>query len=224
MITDDPGTPGDGQWEINFAATARRSSAGSEGELPLLDVNYGLGDYVELKYEVPWIVQDEAGGGTRSGLGNSMFGVKWRFYDAGEDGWQVSIYPQLEIRNPGSGSANRGLAEDANTFILPFQFMRAFQSVGVSFEIGREFPSHGEDAWFGGVVIGHEWSEAVAGMAELHAESSETVDRSAVTVNLGVRVAAGEQGTILMSVGRDIHNDIEEKASVLGYLGWQITF
>jgi hypothetical protein len=53
MITDDPGTPGDGHWEINLAASARHSATTSEGEVPLLDVNYGLGERIQLKYEVP---------------------------------------------------------------------------------------------------------------------------------------------------------------------------
>jgi hypothetical protein len=43
MITDDPGTPGDGHWEINIAATGRHASSFTEAELPLIDINYGLG-------------------------------------------------------------------------------------------------------------------------------------------------------------------------------------
>jgi len=61
-------------------------------------------------------------------------------------------------------------------------------------------------------------------MAELHAEASESLDRSAVSVNLGARVAAGERGTLLLSVGRDLHNNLEEKASIFGYVGWQLMF
>jgi hypothetical protein len=224
MITDDPGTPGDGHWEINFAATARRSSAASEGEVPLLDVNYGLGEHIQLKYEVPWIVLDEEGAGTRSGLGNSLLGLKWRFYDAGASGWQISAYPQLEVRNPGSSSAERGLAEDGTTVLLPFELQRAFQLLAVNFELGHEFHSTGDDAWVGGVVIGHEWREALEGMAEVHAESNDSFDRSSIAVNIGARVAAGEHGTLLVSVGRDVHNNLEEKATIFGYVGWQLTF
>lgn len=224
MITDDPGTPGDGRWEINLAATGRRDANGSVAELPLLDINYGLGETIQLKYEVAWVVLHEEGSDSRSGLGNSLLGVKWRFYDAGDTGWQISTYPQLELRNPGSDSASRGLAEDATTVLLPFEFMRTFGSTGVNFEVGREFPSQGEDAWLGGVVVGREWRAGLEGMAEVHAEASESFARSAVAVNLGARIAAGERGMLLVSVGPDLHNNLDDKASIFGYAGWQLTF
>ena len=224
MITDDPGTPGDGRWEINLAATGRHSANTSDGEFPLLDVNYGLGEHIQLKYEVPWIILHEEGAGTRSGLGNSLLGLKWRFYDAGDSGWQISTYPQLEFRNPRSDSASRGLAEDATTVLLPFQFVRTFQSLGLNFELGREFPSHGEDTWLGGVVLGREWREEFEGMAELHAEVSESFVRSALAVNLGARLGAGELGTLLLSLGSELHNHLEERASIFGYVGWQLVF
>jgi hypothetical protein len=109
MITDDPGTPGHGHWEVNVAATGRHAASGSEAELPLLDINFGVGERIQLKYEIPWVWLDEDGERSESGLGNSAVGVKWRFYDAGEAGWQISTYPQVEFRNPGSDSAERGL-------------------------------------------------------------------------------------------------------------------
>ena len=43
MITDDPATPGDGHWEINMASLVNRTSPTSITQLPLIDVNYGLG-------------------------------------------------------------------------------------------------------------------------------------------------------------------------------------
>src|SRR5215470_14934711 len=59
MITDDPGTPGPGNWEINIAATAAHWGRIVEGEWPLLDLNYGVGSRIQLKYEVPWVTQHE---------------------------------------------------------------------------------------------------------------------------------------------------------------------
>jgi hypothetical protein len=42
MITDDPETPGNRQWEINVAGTLERSSGENLWEFPALDLNYGL--------------------------------------------------------------------------------------------------------------------------------------------------------------------------------------
>jgi hypothetical protein len=221
MITDDPGTPGDGHWEINVAATGRHGSHGSESELPLLDINYGVGDRIQLKYEVPWVVQHEDGS-SRSGLGNSLLGIKWRFYDVGEDDWQLSMYPQVELRNPRSHSARRGLAEDGTAVLLPVQVQRTFEHFGVNVEVGRELRSRSDDEWFGGVVIGHEWHEGLEGMAELHMEASQSLDRSALAVNLGMRIGVTDSGTLLVSIGHEIRNALEERASRLGYIGWQV--
>ena len=54
LRTDDPGTPGNRNWEINVASTQFWSKSAREFESPLLDINYGLGDRIQLKYEVPY--------------------------------------------------------------------------------------------------------------------------------------------------------------------------
>src|SRR5215204_3086792 len=79
LITDDPGTPGDGNWEINFALTVEQSREERAFEAPLLDINYGLGDHIQLKFEAAYLVLDERDAGPVGGLANSLVGVKWRF-------------------------------------------------------------------------------------------------------------------------------------------------
>src|SRR5580704_10526974 len=120
MITDDPGTPGDKQWEINLGWTTQHAAGSTETALPFLDANYGLGDRIEVTYQQPWtIVRDDEG--SRAGAGNSLVGVKGRFYDAGERGWQASVYPQLTFLDPGSHSDRRGLADSGTSLLLPFE-------------------------------------------------------------------------------------------------------
>ena len=151
-----------------------------------------------------------------------MLGVKWRFFDAGETGWQMSTYPQVEFRNPGSRSAERGLAEEGTTVLVPFEFQRAFAALGVNFEVGRAFSSRSDDEWFGGVVIDHEFDAGFELMAEVHGESSQSLDRSAVAANVGTRIEWPHHGTLLVSLGRDLHNRLDERSAVFGYLGWQV--
>lgn len=55
LITDDPGTPGDGHWEINIGVSTEKRPGARASELPLLDLNYGVGDRLQLKYEVPYL-------------------------------------------------------------------------------------------------------------------------------------------------------------------------
>ena len=81
LRTDDPGTPGNRNWEINVASTQFWSKSEREFESPLLDINYGLGDRIQLKYEVPYRFDSDHGAPFKSGIGNSLLGVKWRFYE-----------------------------------------------------------------------------------------------------------------------------------------------
>jgi hypothetical protein len=90
--TDDPETPGNMQWEINFGWIGDRNSSDGAYQVPDFDINYGLGDRIQLKYEIPIAIQETRPqaatpdqpaslGQTIGGLGNSMLGIKWRFYE-----------------------------------------------------------------------------------------------------------------------------------------------
>src|SRR5437870_3332200 len=92
LITDDPDTPGPGYWEINLSAFLEKLRHERTIEAPRLDINYGVGRRIQLKFEMPWLVVSEAEEPSKTGLGKSTFGVKWRFF--GEEGQNLawSIY------------------------------------------------------------------------------------------------------------------------------------
>jgi len=93
--TDDPETPGNKHWEINFGWIGDRNPGTGEYQVPDFDFNYGLGDRIQLKYEIPIAIEEirpqaaTAGqlaipGQTIGGLGESLLGIKWRFYERHE--------------------------------------------------------------------------------------------------------------------------------------------
>jgi hypothetical protein len=55
MITDDPGTPDKGVWELNFSFNTDINEFEKEFEAPLLDINFGLNERTQLKLEFPWL-------------------------------------------------------------------------------------------------------------------------------------------------------------------------
>jgi len=90
--TDDPETPGNRQWEINFGWIGDRNPAAGSYQVPDVDINYGLGDRIQLKYEIPIAIQEtrpqpttaptsSQPGHVIGGIGESMPGIKWRFYE-----------------------------------------------------------------------------------------------------------------------------------------------
>ena len=80
--SDDPDTPGNRNWEINIFGTADRNPTVGSYEIPNVDINYGAGHRVQLKFEIPLSMAEVRGPGGHlvAGLGNSLIGVKWRFY------------------------------------------------------------------------------------------------------------------------------------------------
>ena len=48
MITDDPGTPGNGKWEINLPIAFEHRPEEWTMDAPGIDLNYGLGDHIQL--------------------------------------------------------------------------------------------------------------------------------------------------------------------------------
>jgi hypothetical protein len=90
--TDDPDTPGNRHWEINFGWIGDRNPAAGAYQVPDFDINYGLGDRIQLKYELPIAIEEirpqpvtfsapAQSGHVIGGLGESLLGVKWRFYE-----------------------------------------------------------------------------------------------------------------------------------------------
>lgn len=216
-MTDDPGTPGDGHWEINLGVSREQRPGSRQHGLPLVDFNYGIGDRLQIMYAVSGLRLREEGAPAVTGCGNSTIGVKWRFY---ETGLSVSVHPQLEFNTPGSSSDDRGLIEPGSAFLLPFQFELAAGPLALIAQAGREFRTGG-DAWFYGLAVVHAVSERTAVAVEVTGEATPRLERTRLTANLAVAVDSSERTTLLFSIGRELHNHDESRATFVGYAGFQ---
>lgn len=220
MLTDDPGTPGDGKWEINVAALSDHTGDTTTYQLPLLDMNYGVGDRIQLNVALPWLVQHERGEPDRSGLGASLIGVKWRFFDAGEDGWQVSTYPHVESRFP---AARAALSDPGVSYLLPVEAARKVGDYGINVEFGRWLrPLPQSDSWIAGFAVSREVRDGVELVAELHDERDVHTSAHELAINFGARWELSKRFTLLAAAGSDLHNGFDAKDSPFTYLGLQI--
>lgn len=222
FITDDPGTPGNRHWEINLGVTTERRPGETVSELPLIDVNYGLGERFQLKWEAPIVQLRESGEPSKAGLGNSLVGLKWRFYDEGEHGLAAAVYPQIEFNNPGH-SDERGLVESGSAFLLPFLFEKEFGPVNLTGEIAREFRDDG-DTWHYGIIVSHEFAPRFSAGFEFNGSADERFHASVLVFNLGAAYEVNEHFSVLLSVGRELHNGDEPRATLVGYAGMQLRF
>jgi len=223
MITDDPGTPGSGHWEINLAWTDQQLPGSTLVGLPLLDANYGVGDRLQLNYQGSWNILNSSGEPAQSGMSDSQVALKWRYYDAGEMGLQLSTYPRITFVNPGSDSDRRGTADPHSTFLLPFEVLRDFGSISVNADFGHIFSaSSDERGWMGGLCVGREVVKGWELDAELHLTTSEGLRRSEAILNVGTRYDFSRHATLLLAVGSDAHDSMGPRTSLLTYAGLQI--
>jgi Putative MetA-pathway of phenol degradation len=221
LQTDDTGTPGDKHWEINIAYTLDKRHATTTQETPIIDLSYGVGDNIQLKYEVPWLVLHENGLGTKSGLGNSVAGVKWRFLDEKRDGVAMSLYPQVEFNNPTS-SADSGIVDEGTNLLLPVQVSKKFGSVWINGEVGYTFRQHTADEWLYGLSSGYEIREDLTILGEIHGVSTKDLKNNEVIFNVGTQWDFDKNYGLLASVGRSFKSATSGAPNLLLYLGLQI--
>jgi hypothetical protein len=220
MISDDTGTPGDRNIELNFLATAQLSHDRDLFALPRVDFNYGLGENLQLKYEAPWelerrIVTDAVGNENRvhaHGPGDSTIGVKYRFYD--DDASQVSlaVYPQVTLRSPGAKSEESGgVASGVTTWTLPLLVTREFDHLAftangsVEKETGEGFRASGSAG------CGTRLSPDTALLGELVGEDLNRSDARRIVLNAGVRHKLDQDQAVGVSIGRDLHAGDKQK-------------
>jgi len=217
--TDDPETPGSGNWEINFGWIGDRNLQEGEYELPNIDMNYGWGNRIQLKYELPLAMHEmrDGKGSLAAGLGDSLLGVKWRFFeyvrdaagkkarneDASDPDFSVSTYPQLSLNNPTS-SVRRGIVDPGPQFLLPVEANASFGPVRVDGEVGYWFTNrHVPQSWIRGLIAGHEFGAGTEVYAEIYDEQDanrvdgEPKQREA-TLGLGGRRGLNHTNSILL--------------------------
>ena len=208
--TDDPETPGNKHWEINFGWVGDRNPAAGAYQVPDFDINYGLGDRIQLKYELPIAIEENrvlppvtenqpvVPGSVLGGLGESLLGIKWRFYqhhpgdpwiartpslvnnppagDAQEPNvpeapkvdFSIGTYPQLSLNNPTS-SVRRGVVASGPDFLLPLEANARLGPIRLDGEVGYHFGNQSlPQSWIRGLIVGHEFSDSTEAYVEIY--------------------------------------------------------
>lgn len=222
LITDDPDTPGPGGWEINLASELEKSGQTWEFAIPVFDLNYGVGETIQLKFEAPLILLDEPGRDLVAGPGKAEAGVKWRFLDEESVGLSVSAYPQIGF-DLSSSSERRGITEGGTEFLLPFQAAKIFGPVLVFAEVGRLWREDLSGEWIAGLAAEYELTESLSLLAEIHGVADEDFDDSTVFLNGGVKWKFRDHLALLASGGHSVRTPARESGIAIGYLGLQWT-
>jgi len=222
MITDDPGTPGNGHWENNIAVAFEHRPNEISWDLPAIDLNYGVGEHIQLTLQGGPVLLKRSGHGLIGGLGGTEAAVKWRFLDEEKSGFDASMFPRV-LFNITQSSVRRGLAEDGTRFQIPFQVAKTFGRFHADAEFGPLASTLGRSEWIYGIVGGVEVAKTTMLMAELHGTSRMNFTRDVLTVNFGLRHQLTEARILIASIGHELR-DPDQARSFIGYLGVQLLY
>ena len=223
MITDDPGTPGNGRWEINLATAFSHVPNEWSIDTPAIDLNYGWGDHIQLTLQGGPTYLKRTNHGLIGGLGGTEAAVKWRFLDEDTSGVDVSMFPRILFSVPHS-SVERGLADDGTRFQIPFQAEKKLGPIDLDLEFGPLVSTVGAGEFIYGAVVGTELNKTTAMMVEVHASSRMNFHRDIVTVNVGCRHKINEHAVWIASIGHDVHSGNDEPLALIGYCGIQLLY
>jgi hypothetical protein len=218
--TNDPGTPGNLNWEINIGYMPFFYSDQSVSHTPDVDINFGIGDRIQLTYENAWLRVQDPASATKFGLGQSNPGVKWRFYDAGEDGLSISVFPQLFLNNP-DDAVRRGITPASESFLLPFEFSRKLGPVDVDYEIGYQLVHKGPNGWITGLVVGHDFTSHLEGDMEFYNQGTFHPAVNQPTLGVGARYKIHRPMILLFMAGRSLEPTRPNQSRFVGYFGLQ---
>ncbi len=222
MITDDPGTPGNQKWEINLATAFEHRPGETSFDLPAIDLNYGVGEHIQLTLQTASVLLKESGHGVIGGLGGTEAAIKWRFLDQETTGLDMSMFPRV-IFNILQSSVRRGLAEDGTRFQIPFQIAKEFGRWSADLELGPLASTVGRSEWLYGIAARLEMTKATALMAELHGSARTNFGRDVLTANIGLTHEFSESRILLLSLGHELR-DPDQARSMIGYLGMQLLY
>jgi hypothetical protein len=222
MITDDPGTPGNGKWENNLAIAFEHRPGETAYDVPAIDLNYGLGDHIQLTLQTAPVLLKRSGQGLIGGLGGTEAALKWRFLDEATSGFGMSTFPRV-IFNIVQSSVQRGLAEDGTRFQIPFQIAKTFGRLHVDAELGPRASTVGRSEWLYGIICGFDLAKPTMLMAELHAESRMNFSRDVLTLNFGLRHEFTENYILILSMGHELRSP-DQPTALIGYFGMQFVY
>jgi hypothetical protein len=221
MRTDDPGTPGNGNWEINTGLTIDRRMSERQFEAPVVDINYGAGDRVQINFEIPWVVRGTDSAPTQNGLGNSGVAVKWRFYESEKRGLEISMYPRFEFNNP-TASVRKGLVDRGQRFLLPIEVSKKLGPIEVNPEAGYWITQHGPDVWIAGIAVGRQVTSRLELLAEEYNTGDVGGDYHESTFGGGGRLRLGGPAVLIFMAGRSFAGLQSGQPQLIGYLGIQM--
>jgi hypothetical protein len=214
MLTDDPGTVELHGLEINLSVNPHIQDR-SDWEAPLIDVNYGLLEGVQLKVEWPLVFAETEGGRVVGRAGDPSVGMKWRLLDEERSFFSVSIYPavSLPVR-----------AGDPAEVKLPVELERSIGMFVVGEEMGFLYQSPHGESLLNGTLLGASPVDKLQIMMEFYLQKDlHAGNTTEGYVNIGMRYDLSPSLGVMTSAGTEcITPEEEDRERFFSFLGVQL--
>jgi hypothetical protein len=221
FLTNDPGTPGQANWEINVGSMQTIARGSANYQIPQLDLNFGLGDTIQLTYEVPFVLESGTARPVQSGWGNGFPGIKWRFLDQGKDGWQMSVFPQVET-GVSPSAQDRGIGAAGPRYLLPIEATKKIGPFDVDVEAGYYLHGQGPKERILGLVVGRSVNDRLELDAEVYDDRVFDAGPHSTSLDLGGRYKLARGFIALFMAGRSLDGLANGQPEFIGYFGVQI--
>ncbi|MGA8144244.1 MAG: hypothetical protein WB987_10180 [Candidatus Acidiferrales bacterium] len=221
LLTNDAGTPGNGNWEINLGVMPILRHNQNLYQVPQFDVNFGLGDRIQLTYEVPFVLQTNSEHSSQIGWSNALAGAKWRFYENDKSGWAISTFPQFEVAGP-SGSVKNGVADGSTRFLLPVEITKTFSKISLDFEAGYFFAWDSHPERILGFAASRQFTPRLELIGEIYNDRAMGALPHDTTFDAGGRYRLGKGFILLFMAGRSFSSNTSGQPNFMSYLGLQI--
>jgi len=208
FLTDDPEPVDYQHWEAYLFTLGDLHRGGYAVEGPAVEMNYGVLPDTQLHLIVPATTVGDSGvPPTRSGLGDTELGVKFRFVHE-TNGWpQIGVFPFAELP---TGSSRRGLGNGRAWFQLPLWVQKSWgpwTTYGGGGAVLNSAPGQ-RDHPYGGWLVQRDFGKHLTLGGEIFAQGKDADDdRGFAALNFGGSYNVNENFSLLFSAGHSVAGD-----------------
>lgn len=220
FLADDPEPVEYKHWETYAFSTLDRAKDGSVLNTPACEINRGLLPDLQAHLVVPMTLFLPTGGPRAYGLGDTEFGLKYRFIQEKENVPMVGTFPMIEVP---TGDADRGLGNGRPWAKFPIWAQKGWGKWTTYGGGGYAYnPAPGERSnFFGGWLLQRELTEKLTLGGEIFAHTPDhDGGRTTALCNFGGFYKFTEGCQLLFSVGHSLTGDQHLIAYVGLYWTW----
>lgn len=222
FVTDDP-EPVDYKHYEMYIASERTGTQSGSVTTPLVEVNYGALPDLQLSVTVPYVFNSPTSLPRQEGMGDLVFGAKYRFQQETESRPMMAVYP---IVVASTGNATKGLGNGGTQIFLPIWIQKSWGDWhsygGGGYWINRA-QGAGSHWYFGWSLLNDVTEHLTLGGEVYHATDQKPVDNSSSGYNLGAIYKLDEHNRLLFSAGRAVV-DISSQNSYSTYVAYGLNW